>query len=384
MKTNKSKKASSIQKRAASVNLGHPSSETNWFSFTSGTSGINVTEITALNCSAVWRAATLISQSIASLPCVVYQKNSDGSRIKALNHPAYKLLSGNPNPECTNFSFREAMNMHLLLNGNAYAEIEYNRRGIPIALWLLPPEKVSVARDTKGELVYIIQGSGKKAQLTKEQIIHVVGPSSNGIHGYGRVRLAAESIGLTLAAEKYGAAFFGNGARVSGTLTHPGQLGEEEQANLKKSLTDSYTGPEHTAKIMVLEEGMSWTPISLTAEEAQFLQTRKFQTEEVARWFNLRTAWLDSTQTGGTPEHLGIDFVTWTLRSELQRYEDEFARKLLGDSGEYYVEHKVDALLRGDTISRYNAYKIGLEMGFLTIDEIRELENLPKLVKNTA
>lgn len=353
------------------------------FSLRSGT-GINVDETLALNCSAVWRAVSLLSGSIAQLPIAVF-KESNGEKVKEPNHPVSKLLHRAPNKEMTAYQFRESAHIHLLNYGNCFAEIERLKNGTPYALHLIPPDLVTVVRDEKAEygepneLIYFIKGV--KEPLVSDKIIHVKGPSHNGIVGMSRIRIAAESIGYSLALERFGTAFMGNAARPSAVIKNKGSMSDAAIARLKKSF-EGYNGFQNTAKVVLLEEGTEFQPISINPEEAQFLESRRFSIEEIARWFNLRPQWLDATNVGGTPEHLGIDFVKWTLQPELTRYEQEFNRKLFRDSEQgYYVKHNVDALLRGELEARYRAYQIALQNGFLTVDEVRALEDKPPLSK---
>jgi HK97 family phage portal protein len=361
----------------AGVHPGDPAL-VNLFGVGETDAGIQVTETRALNCAAVFAAVRLISESVASLPAILYERIDDGKQ-RATEHPTYVLLHDTPNPEMTAFSFHESLQGQSLMRGNGYAEIERNGAGKPLALWPLPPDRVKPRRDANGRRYYEVQTASGVRNLPAENIIHIPGLGFDGTVGYDVLSLARESLGLTLGVEKSGAKYFGNGSRPGGVLEVPGRLSEDARKNLKESFAELHQGLSNAHRLAVLEEGMKWAATGNTPEEAQFLETRRFQTVEVCRWFNVPPHMLRDLDraTFSNIEHQGIDFVTYTLRPWLIRREQEFNRKLLtaAERKTMFFEHLVDALLRGDTQSRYAAYSVALNNGFASPNDIQRWEN---------
>jgi HK97 family phage portal protein len=347
-------------------------------------SGINVSETTALNYSAVWAAVNIIAGQIASLPLHLYRRDSNGGRERVADHPVARLYR-QPNDEMTSMVFRETLLAHVLTWGNAYAEIERTRAGRPVALWPLNPSKVRPDRDRAKRVVYTVAG---QPQVRSENIYHLPGLGFDGLVGYSVIRMARESIGLGLATEAFGSAFFGNGAWPGLVATHPETLGEEAHKNLTRSLNEKHQGVDNSHRLIVLEEGMKVEKVGIPPEDAQFLETRKFQVVEVARWFNIAPHKLKDLDraTFSNIEHQNIDHVTDTLRPWMVRAEQECDRKLLGEGEReaYYSEHLADALLRGDIRNRYSAYAVGRQWGWLSADDIREKENMNPLPDDTG
>lgn len=357
--------------------------------FTGGTksaTGLNVTPDRALQASAVYACVRVLAETIASLPLHVYKRLARGKE-KATDHYLYPILHDAPNAEMTSFEFRETMMGHLCLRGNAYAEKVIDRAGRVKELWPLNPDRVTVERDkaTK-KLVYTvtIPDEARQVKLDTDRILHIRGLSGDGIIGYSPIKLARESIGLSLATEEYGARFFGNGSRPGGVLEHPGKLGTEARKNLKTSWEEMYKGLEQSHRIAILEEGLKWHQIGIAPEEAQFLETRKFQLNDIARIFRVPPHLIGDLErsTFSNIEHSSIDFVVHTIRPWLVRWEQALKLRLLRErEGDqiYFAEFLVDGLLRGDVQSRYNAYAVGRQNGWLSADDIRELENMNPL-----
>lgn len=351
--------------------------------FTGGTksaTGLNVTPDRALQASAVYACVRVLAETIASLPLHVYKRLARGKE-KATDHYLYPILHDAPNPEMTSFEFRETMMGHLCLRGNAYAEKVIDRAGRVKELWPLNPDRVTVERDkaTK-QLVYTvtIPDEARKVELGSDRILHIRGLSGDGIIGYSPIKLARESIGLSLATEEYGARFFGNGSRPGGVLEHPGKLGAEARKNLKKSWEDMHQGLEQSHRIAILEEGLKWHQIGIAPEEAQYLETRQHQTTDIARIFRVPPHMIgDLTRsTNNNIEHQGIEFAVYTMTPWCVRFEQGFRQRLFDvDDTNYFAEFLINGLLRGDINSRYNAYAIGRQWGWLSADDIRELEN---------
>lgn len=341
--------------------------------------GVSVTPWTALNYSAVWNAVTLIASQVASLPFMVYRRRGDDERERANTHPAYKLLHDAPNPMTSPIVFWETLTAHALTWGNGYAEVEFDRASRPIALWNLTPDRVEPVFEN-GTLGYRYQRpSGGQTVLPPSDVLHVPGLGFDGLKGYSVVTMARKAIGLGMAAEGFGASFFGNSAIPGLVLTHPNTLTEEAQDRLKRSWYEKHQGPDRAQGLSVLEEGMKVEKIGVPPDDAQFLETREFQVVEIARWFNLPPHKLKhkvGERPGGNLESSQIEFLTDTLRPWLIRIEQECNRKLL--SPPFYSEHLVDAILRADIGTRTAAYRTFFDMGVLSAERIAALENFPK------
>ncbi|SDX45301.1 phage portal protein, HK97 family [Marininema mesophilum] len=347
-------------------------------------SGARVNEDTALRSTAVYAAVRVLSETIASLPLAVYQRMPGGGKDKAVNHPLYTILHDIANEEMTAMTLRETLQGHLALRGNGYAEIEYDKAGGIRALWPLRPDRVTPERLPSGKLQYrLLLPDGQGVILPAERVLHIPGLSYDGLIGYSPIALAREAVGLSLATEEFGARFFGNGAQVSGVLEHPGRLGEEAQRNIRGSFEEAHSGLSRSHRLMILEEGMKYSRIGIPPEDAQFLETRKFQLTEIARIFRVPPHMLAdlSQATFSNIEHQSIEFVTHTIRPWLVRWEQAISMKLLSpvERKSLFTEHKVDGLLRGDIKSRYEAYSIGRQNGWLSANDVRDLENMNPL-----
>ena len=360
----------------------HPANPSPWLLEGIGadtSSGIVVTPENSLTYSAVYAAVRVLAESVSSLPLILYERLQRGKQ-RASAHPLYSILHDSPNPEMTALEFIETGQAHLALWGNFYAEIEYNMAGQVVGLWPLMPNQMTVDR-FGGQLFYNYQlPSGQKVRLQAYQILHVRGLGSNGIVGYSPITLARQSIGLGLAAEKFGSAFFGNGARPGIVLEHPGQISEDAQKRLKDSWEQKHRGLENAHRVAILEEGMKIEEIGIPPEDAQFLQTRQFQVTEIARIYRIPPHMLaDLTRaTFSNIEQQSIEFVVHTLRPWLVRWERRINLSLLSqvDRQRLFSEFLVDGMLRGDTPSRYQAYSIARQWGWLSANDVREIENM--------
>lgn len=346
-------------------------------------SGVSVNERTALTSTSVFSAVDILSRTLASLPLHVYRRLIGGGKEKVTEHPLYPILHDLANPEMTSFEFRQALMGHLALWGNAYAEIERNNAGEVIALWPLRPDRMTIKRDNNG-LLYVYQlPNGEQVGLRQSNVMHVRGLSSDGIVGYSPIRMAREAIGLSLATEEFGARFFGNGSNPGGVLQHPGKLSEDAAKRLRDSWAEMHQGLSQSHRVAILEEGMTWQQVGIPPEYAQFLETRKFQVTEIARIFHVPPHMLGDLDrsTFSNIEHQGIEFVVHTMRPWLVCWEQAMKRDLFLPSERriYFAEFLVDGLLRGDIQSRYQAYAIGRQNGWLSADDIRELENMNPL-----
>ena len=367
----------------------HPSQEppgwmNSMFTAWATASGIHVTPETALQTSAVFACILVLAESVASLPLAVFRRLDARSKEKAPEHPLYERLHNQPNPEMTSFEFRETLMGHLGGWGNAYADIQIDGRGRVAALWPLLPNKIERIARENGELIYHYRvpdsAGGEVRKLCGELVFHLRGLGSNGIVGYSPIQLHRQAIGLAQAAETFGAALFKNGARPAVVLEHPGELGIEAQGRLRESWEAMHMGLENAHRMAILEEGMKLHEIGIPPDDAQFLQTRKFQVNEIARIYRIPPHLIGDLEhaTFSNIEHQAIEFVVHTLRPWLVKWEQAIWSKLLlpRERSEFFAEFNVDGLLRGDIASRYTAYSTGRNGGWLSRNDIREKENM--------
>jgi HK97 family phage portal protein len=349
--------------------------------------GKAVTERSAMQMTAVYSCVRILAEAVAGLPLHFYRYKDDGSKEKAIDSNLYHLLHDEPNPEMSSFVFRETLMTHLLLWGNAYAQIIRNGKGEVIALYPLMPNKMSVDRDENGKLYYTYQRSqdeGKEAgtvTLSTRDVLHIPGLGFDGLVGYSPIAMAKNAIGLAIATEEYGAKFFANGAAPSGVLEHPGTI--KDPARLRENWNSTFGGSANSGKVAVLEEGMKYTPISISPEQAQFLETRKFQINEIARIFRVPPHMVGDLEKSSFSniEQQSLEFVKYTLDPWIIRWEQSLNRALLNvdEKKTYFFKFNVEGLLRGDYQSRMNGYAIARQNGWMSANDIRELENLDKI-----
>jgi len=350
-----------------------------YVSFLSGPtkSGVAVDEETSLQVIAVYACVNLLASSIASLPLPLYKRLTRGKE-RAIAHPLYSLLHDNPNSEQTSYIWRQTSMAHVLLWGNLYSEIEFNSGGKSIGLWPLPPWRVKPRRTLDKQLYWEVRlQSGEPKFIPDYAMFHVM-DMGDGITGKSRIRHAIEAVGLTMAAQEFGARLFGQGANMGGVVEHPKTLGDQAFKNLEDSLNKNYAGLGKAHRIMLLEEGMKWTKVGINPEEAQFLETRKFQRNEIATLFSIPPHMIGDLEraTFSNIEQQAIDFVVNTLRPWLVNWEQEIRRKLLKFESDYFAEFLVDGLLRGDAQARAAFYNQMFMIGALSPNDIRELENM--------
>lgn len=348
------------------------------FSFGSSMSGKSVTPSSAIQVSAVYACVRVIAETIASLPLHVYESTDAGSR-KANEHTLYRLLHDEPNNEMTSFIWREVMLSHLLLWGNSYCQIIRSGRSRIVGLYPLLPDHMAVDRDTKGKLTYTYTTSeGRMEQLNPEDVLHIPGLGFDGVMGYSPIALEKAAIGLGIAAEEYGSKFFQNGARPSGILTHPNTV--KDPAALRASWNAAYGGSGNASRVAVLEEGMTFVPLSMPNNEAQFLETRKFQVTEICRIFRVPPHMIGDLEraTFSNIESQNISFAVHTIRPWLVRIEQAINKTLIpeNEKGRYYAQFNIDGLMRGDYKSRMEGYAIARQNGWMSANDIRALENL--------
>ena len=352
------------------------------------TSGKTVTERSAMQMTAVYSCVRILAEAIAGLPLHVYRYNSDGGKEKAIDHSLYLILHDEPNPEMSSFVFRETLMTHLLLWGNAYAQIIRNSKGEVVALYPLMPNKMSVDRDENGQLYYQylrsideVGGKSEMVILKPTDVLHIPGLGFDGLVGYSPIAMAKNAIGLAIATEEYGAKFFANGAAPSGVLEHPGTIKDPQR--VREAWQSQFGGSQNSGKIAVLEEGMKYTPISISPEQAQFLETRKFQINEIARIFRVPPHMVGDLEKSSFSniEQQSLEFVKYTLDPWVIRWEQSIMRTLLTpeEKKSYFVKFNLEGLLRGDYQSRMNGYATARQNGWMSANDIRELENLDRI-----
>lgn len=342
--------------------------------------GVWVDEDSALMMSAVWRATSVISNSIACMPWHVF-KELDGGGKERVHNNTDRLLHMRPNSENAAFGFRQTILGHVILWGNGYAEIERDLNGRPVNLWPITPDRVQVERQG-GQLVYRVRNQGRDdTMLPPSSVFHLKGLGFDGLVGYSVVAMARESLGLTAATERFGAAWFGNGSRPGGVLEYPGMMKPQAKKDFREAWDSSHTGPDASNRVALLENGMKFTPLTVPPDDAQFLETRKFQVTEVARWFGVpphKLADLDRA-TFSNIEEQNIDFANEGLMPWACRLEQEANAKLLGASQvstRTFTKLNMDVILRGNKKSRNESHAIGRQWGYLSANDIRELEDM--------
>lgn len=350
------------------------------------TSGKSVNERSAMQMTAVYACVRILSEAIAGLPLHMYRYRDDGGKEKATEHDLYHLLHDEPNPEITSFVFRETLMTHLLLWGNAYAQVIRNGKGEVLALYPLMPSRMTVDRTKDGRIVYIYSrdqsdaNAGKDSQvvLTSDDVLHIPGLGFDGLVGYSPIAMAKNAIGMAIACEEYGARFFANGASPSGVLEHPGTL--KDPKRVRDSWNAAYGGTSNAHKVAVLEEGMKYVPISISPNEAQFLETRKFQINEIARIFRVPPHMVGDLEKSSFSniEQQSLEFVKYTLDPWVVRWEQSLSRALLtpDEKKTFFFRFNVDGLLRGSYHERMQGYSVGIQNGFMSPNDVRELENL--------
>ena len=340
---------------------------------------------------AVYACVRVLAEAVAGLPLHLFRLKGNAGKEKATDISLYFLLHDEPNPEMTSFVFRETLMCHLLLWGNAYAQIIRNGKGEVVALYPLMANKMTVDRDENGTLYYEYQVSKSDAptlkngrvRLSPSEVLHIPGLGFDGLVGYSPIAMAKNALGMAMATEEYGAAFFKNGANPSGILSMPGVVKDPEK--IRQSWEQGFGGSQNSNKVAILEEGMTYTPISISPEAAQFLETRKFQIDEIARIFRVPPHMIGDLEhaTFSNIEHQSLEFVTYTLRPWLVRFEESMQRSLLlpEQKKDYLIRFNVDGILRGDYESRMRGYATGIQNGIFSVNDVRRLEDMDLLSK---
>src|SRR5690554_1087405 len=359
------------------------------FLFGGSTSGKAVNERSSMQMTAVYACVRILAEAIAGLPRHLYRHGDDSSKDKAKDHPLYTLLHSEPNAEMTSFVFRETLMTHLLLWGNAYAQIIRNGKGQVAALYPLMPNRMQVDRDKSGKLYYQYTTSaedaptmqGNSVVLDASEVLHIPGLGFDGLVGYSPIAMAKNAIGMAIACEEYGAKFFANGAAPSGVLEHPGTV--KDPSRLRDTWQGQFGGSSNSHKVAVLEEGMKYTPISISPEQAQFLQTRKFQINEIARIFRVPPHMVGDLEKSSFSniEQQSLEFVKYTLDPWVIRWEQALSRALLASDEKqtHFFRFNVEGLLRGDYQSRMGGYATARQNGWMSANDIRTLEDMDQI-----
>lgn len=342
---------------------------------------VDVNEETSMKVSAVWACVRLLSETVASLPIVVYEETDEGRKV-AKNHPLYRLLSGKPNQYMTSVVFREAMMLNLCLNGNAYAEIQRNGRGDPIALNPLPTRQTTARLLRDGSLVYVYEQDGNYSFIASENMIHIK-LFGNGIVGLSPISYASNAIGMSIGAEKYGADFYKKGGRVGGYLTFDKTLNDLQREQLRKTFNPEGVADNSAHRVQILEAGMKFEQAQISPNDMSMLDTRKFQVEDIARFFGVPGFLINDTSKnttwGSGIEQMMIGFYKLNLKPYLTRWEQELKHSLLSisDQRKYTIEFNFEGLLRADSGGRAEFYSKTVGAPIMTVNEARKLENKP-------
>jgi len=342
--------------------------------------GIAVNEKNALQASTVFRCTKLIADTVASLPLKLYEKDSKGGKTELPERRISRILKS-PNPEMSHFRFLSTLQGHLFLWGNCFIGVGRDNLGRVLSLWPLRPDRVQISRDDDGQIIYLVS-TDKYGQLpfTSRDLLHVPGFGFDGLQGYSIVQLARESIGLGLATEEYGARYFSNGHHPGIVIKYPGKLSLEAHSSLKKDIAEKVAGLGNAHKAILLEEGMDLTDLGMPNDDAQFLATRQFQNIDFCRFAGVppHMAFELDRATWNNVEQQGIEWVRDGVRPWVTLWEQEFNRYFLNPAeyGKIFFEFAIEGLLRGDIKSRYDAYGVAVDKGWMTRNEVRRLENL--------
>lgn len=344
-----------------------------------GATGVSITENNAMRIAAVYACVRVLSETLAVLPLPVYRRTGTGAE-KATDHPYYTLLHDRPNPELSSFNFREMMQAHMALWGNAWAEKELGKDGRVKAFWPLLPDRTRAMRVNGRKVVVTRLPDGRDQVLPGERVLHIPGLGFDGLQGMSVIRTNMDALGLSKAAEEYGARFFGQGATVAGVLSHPGTLTEPAQQRIRGSFENMYAGLSNSHRVAILEEGMKYEKIGIPPEEAQFIELRKYQRSEVAAIYRVPPHMIGDLDRPfqSNVEQMDLDFVRHTMTPWLVRWEQVLNWELFTEAErkEFYAEFLVEGLLRGDSAARATFYREMWMIGALSQNDILRRENM--------
>lgn len=350
-------------------------------------SGEVVSKEQALRIAAVWSCVRVLSETIASLPISLYERDEENRKQVKSDNPLNNLVGEQPSPLFNSFMFFERILVDLSLDGNFYAFIERNNGGFPVGLHPIKCNDVDVFISPKGRGVYyeIKQSDSdntypKTGRVNGIDMIHIKGLSLDGIQGKSPIECAAETLGISLALDKHAGAFFKNGANVGGILKHPGTLKPETAKRLRESWSSNYAGSNNTGKTAILEEGMEFQARTIPNNQAQFIESREYQISDICRIFRVPNHLVNdlSSATYSNIEAQQIDFVVHTITPWIKRIESELNGKLIPfkQRGKEYFKFNLNAILRGDSKARADYYRTLVNIGVMSPDEVRKLEDL--------
>lgn len=344
--------------------------------------GVNVTDQTALRVMTVLSCVRVLAESVSTLPMAVFERLPNGDKRPAPDHPLNEILDVLANPENTALASRETQMAHVLLRGNSYARVLRDGGGDVREVWPIAPNHCFIERPKpNAPLVLRVSQPGVAPEtLSMDKVWRVHGLSWGGVTGLTPIGLARESIGVAMALEQGTASALRNGARIAGIVEHPTTMEDDEYKRFKDSWNEAYAGATNAGKTAVLEAGAKFNKVSMTFEDMQFLELKKFQVAEIARLFRvpLHMLYDDKSQPRANMEQASLEFAIYSLRPWLVRIEQTIARDLLSpaERRRYFVEHNVAGLLRGDFATRMQGYALARQWGWVSVNDIRRLENL--------
>jgi HK97 family phage portal protein len=333
--------------------------------------------------SAVYACVSAISETIASLPLTLYKRDGDEGRVKAKGNPLYTVLHDSPNPTQTSLQFREQQMASVLLTGNSYALIVRDKAGQVVELWPIHPNMVTVNILDNGRPVYdVVDRKGQIKRYLMEEVFHLRHRTDNGYTGISPIAASRETVELAISEREHGSKTFSNGTRLSGLLKAQGTLKPDEIARLRDSWNSQYSGASNAGKVALLESGVEFQALSMTLEDAEWIAARQFSVEEVCRLFRVPPTIIGDLRHGNYSNsvEMGRQFVVLSLRRHMVMWEQQIALSLLSEAGrrQYFAEHNVEGLLRGDSLNRSQFYSNAIGDGWMDREEVRQLENLPK------
>ncbi len=373
-----------LTRALSAIGFEKRSENVSWYGAQTLRSGGGIGLGRAESLSTVYACVSAISETIASLPLILYRHTDDDGRTPATDHPLYKVLRDIPNEHQTALEFREMMTAMVLLRGNAHAEIKRGYDGQVRSLTPIPGERVTTLRMDSGRLAYDVSDfNGQVRRLLQEEVLHLRHRTENGLIGVAPITASRETVALALAERDHGNTTFANGTRLSGILKFPQTLSQVQTERIRETWHSQYGGGPNAGKTAILQEGVEYQTVSMSMEDAQWLEARQFSVEEIARLFRVPPTIIGDLRHGNYSNSVEMNrvFVVHTLRRHMTMWEQAISRCLLTDAGRrlYFAEHNVDGLLRGDSAARAAFYTSGITDGWLMIDEVRHLENLPKL-----
>lgn len=372
-----------LPQRAATVeSLGHPAAGViGWKDTAANVSGVSVDAGTAMTFAAVWCAVRVISETLATLPCILYRRTSDDGRERADDDPRYDLVRSQPHPLMSSVTFFETQTAAMVLRGNCYAKIVRQVGGAIDRLEIRLPDHVNTPTvEGDDKLMYTCHDPYE--EIPGDDMLHIAGLGGDGINGWSVIRYAQQSLGSALAGDQYSASQMGNGATPKGILKFPTRLVKEHREQFRREWEEQHKGSANANRIAILHGGMEYSPISMTNEDAQFLESRQFSIREVARWFRLpphMLADLADSSVRANIEQQAMEFVTYSMAPWLVRWQQALNRKLLTEEERadgMYFEFLLDALLRGDLPTRYAAYATARQWGWMSVNDILRRENM--------